>query len=108
MILNHYEEVAGLSRRPVGSTSESLPCLPKQLFPKFNGEVKASFFPLVFGAWFYKNEFLIKQVNYLFKQSSSMQRRGSFMEGESVVATMIDVYHNQGLAAAVYFIIFIL
>ena len=30
------------------------------------------------------------------------------MEGESVVATMIDVYHNQGLAAAVYFIIFIL
>ena len=64
-------------------------------------EVKASFFPLVFGAWFYKNEFLIKQVNYLFSQSISMQRRGSFMEGESVVATMIDVYHNQGLAAAV-------
>ena len=34
------------------------------------------------------------------------------MEGESVVATMIDVYHNQGLAAAVwvpmYFIIFYL
>ena len=34
------------------------------------------------------------------------------MEGESVVATMIDVYHKQGLAAAVwvpvYFIIFYL
>ena len=29
--------------------------------------MKASYFPLVFGAWFYKNEFLIKQVNYLFK-----------------------------------------
>ena len=81
MLLNYYEEVAEWSRRPVGSTSESLPCLPKQLFPKFNGEVKASFFPLVFGAWFYKNEFLIKQVNYLFKAINFNAKKGIFHGG---------------------------
>ena len=100
MLLNYYEEVAGLSRRPVGSTSESLPCLPKQLFPKFNGEVKASFFPLVFGAWFYKNEFLIKQVNYLFKAINSNAKKGIF-HGGGECSSHHGVYHNQGLADAV-------
>ena len=43
--------------------------------------MKASFFPLVFGAWFYKNEFLIKQVNYLFKAINFNAKKGIFHGG---------------------------
>ena len=63
-------------------------------YSEINEEVKASFFPLVFGAWFYKNEFLIKQVNYLFKAINFNAKKGIF-HGGGECSSHHDVYHNQ-------------
>ena len=50
---------------------------------------------MVFGAWFYKNEFLIKQVNYLFKAINFNAKKGIF-HGGGECSSHHDVYHNQG------------